>query len=120
MVKGHFQDDSWAFNPESRSLSPEEGTRREATGNKKEPTVQVENPTERYLKDVGRTGEGYIEIHTNERTKQLLITGKVFSIQSKGNLIIVHYLAKQKTIVTSHNNTSMESDVTKSCGINVL
>lgn len=77
MVKGHSQDDSWAFNPESRRLSPEEGTRREAIGNKMEPTVQVKNPTERYLKDVGRTGEGYIEIHANERTKQLSIKGKV-------------------------------------------
>ena len=35
-----------------------------------------ENPTESYLKDVGRTGEEYIEIHANKRKKQLLITEK--------------------------------------------
>ena len=38
---------------------------------------QVENASEKYLKRVGRTGEGYTELYGNERAEQLLIIGKI-------------------------------------------
>lgn len=72
------------------------------------------------MKDVARIGNinSYTEIHASKKNKAMINYKKKNSAYKLGEPNQSTRLNKEETIVTSHSNTSTESDVTQSCGIN--